>query len=97
MIGLLLDAAVVAGLLYVFARHNANGGFLYGFLTIFAVTLVTFGAALALPPDLMILIVPIYLILMAVGLTVICGTQPKQTAKILGCFLGYRIVMGLLF
>jgi|GEM_PF-6068577 len=91
MFGLLIDAAVIAGLIHLFARYNANGGMLYAFLMLLAVTAATIVAIVAIPESLHVLILPIYLLLLAVGLTVICGTQPRQTAKIIGCFLLFRL------
>lgn len=88
---MLLDSAVIAALIYMFARYNADGGFLRSFLMLLGVIVVTVLIMIVLPEPLMILVLPAYLLLLAVGLTVICGTQPKQTAKIIGCFLLYRL------
>lgn len=88
---MLLDSAVIAALIYCFARYNANGGLPRSFLMLLGVIIVTVLITIALPETWVFLGLPIYLILLAVGLTVICGTQPGQTRKIIGCFLLYRL------
>lgn len=93
---MLLDSAVIAGLIYYFARYNAEGGFFRAFIMLLVVALLTFAISMALPEELMVLSILIYLVLLAIGLTFICGTQPKQTSKIIGVFLLYRISLGLI-
>lgn len=88
---MLLDSAVIAALIFIFARYNASVGLVYSFVMLFCVCLVTVVIAITLPDSLAILILPIHLLLLAIGLTVICGTQPKQTGKIIGCFLLFRL------
>lgn len=88
-----LDSAVIAGLIWFFARYNAEGGFVRALLMLLGVIISTVLIMVALPESLFILIIPAYLILLAAGLTFICGTQPKQTGKIIGCFLLYRLVL----
>lgn len=88
---MLLDSAVIAALIFVFARYNADGGLLRSFLMLLGVIVATVVIAIALPDALTILVLPVYLLLLAAGLTFICGTQPKQTAKIIGCLLLFRL------
>ena len=90
---MLLDSAVIAALIYIFARYNAEGGLLRSFLMLLGVIVLTVAIMLALPGPLLVLVLPIYLMLLAVGLTVVCGTQPAQTGKIIGCFLLFRAGM----
>ncbi|HSH94651.1 MAG TPA: hypothetical protein VK968_10945 [Roseimicrobium sp.] len=90
---MLLDSAIIAALIYIFARYNAEGGLMRSFLMLLGVIIVTVLAAVALTGALRILVLPIYIILLAAGLTFICGTQPKQTGKIIGCFIGVRLIL----
>lgn len=87
-----IDAAVIAALIYCFARYNAEGGFLRSFLMLLGVIIVAVLIIVVLPP-LRYFLLPIFVILLAAGLTFICGTQPRQTGKIIGVFLLYRLVM----
>lgn len=88
---MLLDTAVLAGLIFFFARYNAEGGMLRSFLMLFGVLIATVLIALILPPSLLFLIVFVYVALLAAGLTFVCGTQPKQTGKIIGSFVLFRL------
>lgn len=90
---MLLDAGVVAGLIFIFARYNAEGGFLRAFLMLLGVLIISFLIAVALPESLLFLFVPIYVLLLAAGLTFMCGTQPRQTGKIIGGFLLFKFIM----
>ena len=90
---MLVDTAVIAALVFCFARYNAQGGMPRTFLMLLGVLAVTVLIALALPSSLSFLIVFVYIALLAVGLTVVCGTQPKQTGKIIGSFLLFRLCM----
>ena len=90
---MLLDSAVIAALIYIFARYNAEGGLLRSFLMLLGVIIVTFLVALILPGPLRILVLPVYILLLAAGLTFMCGTQPRQTGKIIGSFLLFRFVL----
>lgn len=90
---MLLDSAVIAALIYIFARYNAAGGMLRSFFMLLGVIIATVLIMVVLPQSLFILVLPIYVILLAVGLTFICGTQPRQTGKTLGVFLIYRFIL----
>lgn len=90
---MLLDSAVIAALIYIFARYNAEGGLLRSFLMLLGVLVITFLVALILPGPLGILVLPVYILLLAAGLTFMCGTQPRQTGKIIGSFLLFRFVL----
>lgn len=90
---MLLNTAVIAGLIFWFARYNAEGGLLRTFLMLLGVVIATALISLALPPSLFFLIVFVYVALLAAGLTFVCGTQPKQTGKIIGSFLLFRLCL----
>ena len=90
---MLLDAGVVAGLIFIFARYNAEGGLLRAFLMLLGVLIASVVIAVALPESVRFLFVPIYIVLLAAGLTFICGTQPRQTGKIIGIFLLFKLLM----
>ena len=90
---MLLDTAVLAGLIFVFARYNAEGGLVRSFLMLFGVLIATVLTALILPPSLMFLVVFVYVALLAAGLTFVCGTQPRQTGKIIGAFVLFRLCL----
>lgn len=90
---MILDALVIAVLIYIFARYNAEGGLLRCFLMLIGVLVVTIIAMIALPEALLILTLPIFVILLAAGITFICGTQPRQTGKIIASFLAFRLCM----
>lgn len=90
---MLLDAAVIAALIYVFARYNAAGGMLRSFLMLLGVIVVTVIVTVFLPEPLRFLALPVYVVLLAAGLTFVCGTQPRQTGSIIGIFLLYRLVL----
>lgn len=90
---MLLDSAVIAGLIFCFARYNAEGGLPRTFLMLLGVIVATVLVALALPASLGFLIVFVYIGLLAAGLTFVCGTQPRQTGKIIGSFLLFRLCL----
>lgn len=90
---MLLDSAVIAGLIFCFARYNAEGGLPRTFLMLLGVIIATVLVALALPSFLSFLIVFVYVAFLAAGLTFICGTQPRQTGKIIGSFLLFRLCL----
>ena len=50
-------------------------------------------AIISLPKPLLFLTLPIFVILLAAGLTFISGTQPRQTGKIIGIFILYRFCL----
>lgn len=90
---MLLDAGVIAACIFIFARYNAEGGFLRSFLMLLGVIIASLVLTAVLPASLRFLVLAVYIVLLAAGLTFVCGTQPGQTAKILGVFISYRLLL----
>lgn len=89
---MLLDSAIIAILIYIFARYNAEGGMIRSYLMLAGAAISTVLIVLTLPESLSFLAPPIYLLLLAAGLTFVCGTQPRQTGKIIGVFVAIRLL-----
>lgn len=92
MLNMLLNAGVIAALVFIFAQHNASGGIARTFVMLLCITIATLLIAALLSLSAIWCVI-IYVVLLAVGLTFICGTQPRQTAKIIGIFITFRLVM----
>lgn len=96
--GLIIDVVLIAGLIWAFARYNARTGILFSFLTVFVTVVLTVITAVVLAPARigLWLLVP-QLVYLAGCLTFINCTQPRQTLKIVGWYLGIKIVIAVLW
>lgn len=97
---LAFDVLLIAALIWGFARYNARTGILFSFFTILATILLTsvtyaIFAKLGLRLGHFVLIPNI--LILAACLTFINGTQPNQTAKIVGWFLVVKIIFGVIW